>query len=175
MCPARRDGDWMPLFVVLAPGRALRTSCSADPAGSAGLLPRATSPTRSSRRRGAAHAYGKLLEVPVKRLLMGPRDRGGEPGGTGKPGGARLVLHFAAERLAAPSALSSVYPVGRAVASAALEQSGSADRPEQDGDPDEEHDEREPVDHHALIGERAALEERDHRTGTNRIATQMFT
>ena len=70
----RRGGDWMPLFVVLARGRdARRRADEADRArGFASTARRATCPNE-------VHAIaeiprtlrGKMLEVPVKRILMG--------------------------------------------------------------------------------------------------------
>ena len=85
---------WMPLFVVLREGRRwttrsigeirrrIREDCSPrhvpDEIRQIDEVPRTLS--------------GKVLEVPVKRILMGtPRRTGGLPGVAGQPGGSRLL------------------------------------------------------------------------------------
>ena len=77
--PREGTEGWMPLFVVLRRGRrAGRRAGDADQEGrSASSARRATSPTRSTRSpRSRAPSRGKVLEVPVKRILMGePADR----------------------------------------------------------------------------------------------------
>ena len=64
---------WMPLFVVLREGAELDDELTArSRSASASAARRATSPTRSTRSpRCRARCRGKVLEVPVKRILMG--------------------------------------------------------------------------------------------------------
>ena len=92
---------WMPLFVVLARGRGARRRArrARSSAGSASGARRATSRTRSSRSpRCRARSSGKVLEVPVKRILMGtPRRAGREPRLARQPGVARLLRRAASE------------------------------------------------------------------------------
>ena len=99
-----RDGTdgWMPLFVVLRGRRgARRRAARGDPQATArGLLaaPRA--------RRGASQIdevprtlSGKVLEVPVKRILMGtPIDRGASRESLANPAALDYFVELAAEQ-----------------------------------------------------------------------------
>ena len=81
--PREGTDGWMPLFVVLARGRrARRRADRSDPRARArGLLAPARAQRGPPDRRGArARCRGKVLEVPVKRILTGtPPERGGQP------------------------------------------------------------------------------------------------
>ena len=76
--PREGDRGWMPLFVVLREGAELDDDCRADRArASARTARRGTCPTRSAQIAEVPRTLsGKVLEVPVKRILMGePPDK----------------------------------------------------------------------------------------------------
>ena len=76
---AEGDDAWMPLFVVLREGAELDDDLDArrSPSASARTARRATSRTRCSQIDEVPRTLsGKVLEVPVKRILMGtPPDK----------------------------------------------------------------------------------------------------
>ena len=105
--PMRGRGDWMPLFVVLRDGASLDDELvEGDPRrASARTARRATCRTRSSTVAEVPRTLsGKVLELPVKRILHGRRSgEGGEPRLARQSEGAGLLRRLRRTRLIAPA------------------------------------------------------------------------
>ena len=123
---------WMPLFVVLREGADARRRARPprSSAGSASSARPATSPTRSSQIAEVPRTLsGKVLEVPVKRILTGHAARaGGEPRLARQPRGARLLRRAGRQARRAQLAARPQAPDAGGPSSASDSSSPSSDR-----------------------------------------------